>query len=78
MKRQRFKTEDLPLAAFLRLQGYSILGIHTDNNGRATFSFEDRAERSSLVLQFFDRKTSVEPLALLEQVRSLKSLIRQR
>lgn len=71
-----FRTSDLALAAFLRLQDYLINDVHTES-GRASFSFEDDTKRESLVFQFFNRKTTVEPLAFLEQIRNLKSLIRQ-
>jgi hypothetical protein len=76
MRKEPFTTSDLPLAAFLKLQDYSITQVNTEN-GRAFFSFDDRTNRGDLILQFFNRKTKVEPLAFLQQIRDLKSLIRQ-
>lgn len=77
MPKRSFTTADLPLVAFLRLQNYTITKIDTEDGGRAFFTLEDDPKREGLVLCFFNKQTTVEPLTFLDQIRNLKSLIRQ-
>jgi len=77
MLKKFFSTSDLPLAAYLKLQNYSIARIQRAGDGRASFVFHDNPERGELLLKFFNRETEIEPLAFLDQIRNLKSLIKQ-
>lgn len=77
MPKRLFTTADLPLVAFLRLNNYSISKIQREDGGRAFFTLEDDSKRETLVLKFFNRETTIEPLSYLDQIRNLKSLIRQ-
>ena len=73
MQNEFYQTSDLALAAFLKSNGYSITGIEHDGSGKGTFIFGDQPERSGHVLEFFNRQTVVEPLAYLDQLKSLKA-----
>jgi len=72
-----FITSDLSLVAFLKLQNYAVLRIDHQNGGRASFTLQDQTGREELVLRFFNRETTIEPLGFLDQIRNLKALIRQ-
>lgn len=74
--KKTFSTSDLPSAVFLKMQGLVILKV-TKEGPRATITFGDTEKRGSLLLQFFNKQTQVEPLAFLEEIRNLKALIRQ-
>lgn len=73
-----FTTADLGLVAFLTLQKYTLSKIDSNDGGRAFFTLRDDSKREALVLQFFNKQTTVEPLTFLDQIRNLKSLIRQK
>lgn len=77
MPKGLFITRDLPLVAFLKLQNYSLIEINRENGGRASFTLKDDKKRQALMLQFFNKETSVEPLTFLDQIRNLKALINQ-
>jgi hypothetical protein len=77
MPRDPFRTSDLALTAYLMLCGYTVRKIETDGQGKGTFVLDDRPERPGRVLEFFNRKAAVEPLAFLDQLKTLKSLLRQ-
>ena len=73
-----FHTSDLALAAYLKIKGYSIRATTHDNDGKGTFQFQDSAERPDDVLGFFNRQAEVEPLAYLDQFKSLKAMLKQK
>jgi len=74
-KAKIFTTSELPLAALLILNKFELLKFDKEKGGRATFYFQDRPERLGLVLDYFGKKTMVEPTSFLEQIRHLKGLI---
>lgn len=76
-KNEIFKTSDMALVAYLTVRKYIIKDVMCDGMGKGTFLIQDDKERPSHVLEFFNRQTVVEPLAFLEQVKNLKSLLRQ-
>jgi hypothetical protein len=66
-----FDTNDLGLAAFLKLSGLE-LKIMTKNKGRTIFCFKDKPERKQLVGDYFNGKARVSPLAYKNLLRDLK------
>lgn len=72
-----FGTSDLGLVAYLLLCGYAIRQIEMDSHGKGTFNISDKPDRPSRVLDFFNRRATVEPLAFLDQIKTLKALLRQ-
>ena len=71
---QIYKTNDLWQAALLRVKGFTLLAVRTNGNGRALFEFEDRPEREQVLLDFVNRRLLVEPLGLVDAMKSLKAL----
>lgn len=74
MPAKTYSTSDILLAAYLRLQGYNMVGIER-KNGRGFFIFEDKPNRESKVMDFFNKKTRVESIALLDEVKTLKAMV---
>ncbi|MCJ7459872.1 MAG: DUF5659 domain-containing protein [candidate division Zixibacteria bacterium] len=69
-----FSTSELALSAFLILNRFELSDIEKDREGRATFHLNDKPERPELVLKYFGKDTTVEPLSFLEEIRNLKAL----
>ena len=59
-----FETTDFYLACYLRCDGT-----------RSIFQFEDRTDRESVTLSFFNNEGSVRPLAYSAAIKDLKALI---
>ena len=78
MAQNNFRTSDIALASYLIIRGYSVADIVRDSGTRATFCFEDQPDRASQVLEFFNRQAVVEPLAFLDNVKSLKAMLSNR
>jgi len=70
-----YKTSDIGLAAYLSMNGYPILDVTFNGDRKAVFQFEDEAGRREHVLKFFNRNTTVEPIAFLDHVKSLKAML---
>jgi len=70
----KYSTFDLWQAALLKVKGFDLLGVQVNGNGRALFEFEDRPEREQLLIDFVNRKLSVEPLGFVDAMKSLKAL----
>jgi len=77
MSPKQFMTSDIALASYLVIRGYPILGISRGHANRVIFHFKDRSDRKRHVLEFFNRQAVVEPLAFLDNVKSLKAMINQ-
>lgn len=71
---QTYQTFDLWQAALLKVKGFDLLGVQVNGNGRALFEFEERPEREQLLIDFVNRKLSVEPLGFVDAMKSLKAL----
>lgn len=69
-----FKTSDLHLASFLRLNGYNLDNIVIFER-RGEFHFHD--VNQELVDQYFLEQTTVEPIAFMNAVRSLSTAVRR-
>ena len=78
MSNNAFETSDLALAAYLVILGYPILYITYENGSRGTLGFKDDPKRPELVMRFFNRQTTVEPIAFLDHVKSLKAMLKQK
>ena len=66
-----FETNDLGLAAYLKLEGIEIKGM-SKNKGRTLFCFIDKEERKKLVQDYFGGKAKVDPLLYKNLLRDLK------
>lgn len=69
-----FETTDFYLACYLRCDGFRLAGIRRDGT-RLVFQFEDRTDRGSVTLSFFNSEGSVRPLAYSAAIKDLKALI---
>ena len=54
--------------------GFRLAGIRRDGM-RSVFQFEDRTDRESVTLSFFNNEGSVRPLAYSAAIKDLKALI---
>ncbi len=77
MPHELFRTSDLALTAYLMVKGYAIKGIECDGNGKGTFLIEDKPQRQGHMLEFFNHQALIEPLVYLDQIKSLKAMLRQ-
>ena len=69
-----FETTDFYLACYLRCDGFRLAGIRREGR-RAVFRFEDRADRATVTLAFFNNEGNVRPLAYSAAIKDLKALI---
>jgi len=76
MMHETFQTSDLTLAAYLLIQGYAVADI-THEDGKGCFHFRDQPQRQETVLEFYNRQTTVEPIAFQDHIKSLKAMIRK-
>lgn len=77
VEKDTYETADINLAAYLRYIGYEILRI-TWKAKQAIFIFKNCGElRKSVILyDYYNRKTTVEPLRYMEILREIKSMLR--
>ncbi len=71
-----FSTADIALSAVLKIKEFKLTRINRDS-GKTFFVFEDKPDRSDLVMRFVNREMLVEPIRFMEEIRNLKSLTRQ-
>ncbi|MGB8658570.1 MAG: DUF5659 domain-containing protein [Candidatus Zixiibacteriota bacterium] len=71
-----FVTPDIALSAVLKIEDFKLIRINRDS-GKTFFVFEDKPDRSEVVMRFVNREILVEPLRFMEEIRNLKSLTRQ-
>lgn len=71
--------DDLPLAAYLHLQGFRIVKIRTKKNKQSwgVFAFPRGNGIDRSVASFYANQASVEPRAYILKIRSLKDLVRE-
>ncbi len=69
-----FRTPDIALAAYLILSGYSLHSISQSNRGRATFLLQRTPDLDRNAIDFVNRRASVEPLAFLDTLKTLKAM----
>jgi len=73
-RRGGFQTTDFYLACFLRATGYELADLRRDGR-RSVFVFQDRPERRSDVMAFYNGERSVCPLAFVDAIKNMKALI---
>jgi hypothetical protein len=66
-----YKTNDMKLATVLSLN-FPIQDI-SDEEGRGSFAFEDTIELQDMISAFWNKQLTVEPQALLDAQKSVKS-----
>jgi len=66
---------DANLVAYLKAKGFQETARPKLINNAVTFFFEDSSQLINEVEGFFNRETTVEPLALCESLRVIKALI---
>jgi hypothetical protein len=66
-----FTTDDLPVAAYLRVLGYPLLDVQREAAGRVTFQFEDRQSRVRDLSDYYADTTQVSPRRFGEALGSL-------
>jgi len=69
-----FETTDFYLSCYLRCDGFRLVGIRRAGS-RSVFRFEDRADRQTVMLAFFNNEGNVRPLAYASAIKDLKALI---
>ena len=70
---QAYETANLPLAAYLVVEGFPLKGVDGPNHLK-TFRFEPHDDLSEKEFEFVNRRARVEPGEYLEQVRNLRRL----
>jgi len=73
MDEKNYKTTDLYLAAFLRLNGQK-LKVEKEK-GKASFVFKGSEELSKLVSSYLVEEAMCNPLAYTNAIKNLKNLI---
>ena len=77
MNDNTYSTEDLGLAAYLKLSGIEFQGIlpSTTSRNRGIFIFKNSTAIGPLVKSYFDNSARVNPLILLIEMRTLKTYV---
>lgn len=72
-----FGTHDLYLAAALKTHNFKIIDIRKNSNGRGIFIFEDQANRSEFVRNYFSGELTGSLKTFSNAWADLKSLINE-
>jgi tmRNA-binding protein len=75
MQNEYYKTSDICLAAFLLAKSIEFTGINKDSSNRATFLFAHSSKIDSLVSDFSQMQTTVEPISFHAAMKRLKQLL---
>jgi Domain of unknown function (DUF5659) len=67
-----YKTSDLALASYLKLNGLSLTDIEFAGGSKAMFVFLDTEDRQKLLMEFYNHQGSIDPLDFLNVFKSLK------
>jgi len=70
-----FETHDLYLASALKIHGFKLVDIKKNGNGRGSFVFEDQANHSKCVRDYFSGELTGSLKAFSNAWADLKSLI---
>ena len=68
-----YKTTDLYLAAFLKLNGHKL--SVEKNKGKAIFTFDENKELGKLVNDYLTEEGSCNPISYTNSIKNLKNLI---
>lgn len=74
MKTDERRVTDLPLAASLALR-HHLIRVEANGGGKCAFVFEDTAAVERDCMAFLSRRTTVEPMAYAENIRTLRRAI---
>lgn len=75
MSDQYFYSSDFPLCSVLLCCGFTLDSMDRSDKKRTTFIFQKTKELGQAIEAYWDRQLKVEPLALFESQRYLKSRI---
>ena len=71
---QTYQAFDLWQATLLKVKRLELLGVQVNGSSRASFQFRNKPERGQLLIDFVNRRLSVEPLSFVDAMKSLKAL----
>lgn len=71
--KNEFRTSDLALTAYLKLNGLELEDVASIGRQKAVFVFKDTDHRQRLIMDFFNREAKVDPLEYLHVMKSLKA-----
>ena len=74
-KKPNFHTNSLSLASALFALEVEFLSLEKSSIGKATFIFSNDSSTQNLIMDFWNRKLAIEPNALFEAQKFLKSCI---
>ncbi len=72
-----FETHDLYLASALKIHGFKLVDIRKNGSGRGLFLFEDQANRSEFVRDYFSGELTGSLKIFSNAWADLKSLINE-
>jgi len=74
MKKKKYETKDLYLAAYFLAIGFTLKD-NSRQNSEIYFEFEHSDSLADEALKFISRQALVEPIAFSQAMRSLKSIL---
>lgn len=77
MNMETFSTHDLYLASALKINGFRLVDLKKDFNGRGLFVFEDRPDRPQFVKGYFSGELTGSLKAFSNAWADLKSLVNE-
>ena len=75
MKTQNFQITDFYTAVFLLANAFKLTEIDKSNPRRFGFVFQDQANRSKLLEDFFNGSAMIEPRQFVSAIKELKTLM---
>ena len=73
---EKWRTCDMKSVAFLLYAGFPVAAVGKDQ-GRVFFDFADTEERGAAVLSFWNKKTTVEPVAFTDSLSRARDMVTQ-
>lgn len=74
--RKLWRTCDIKVVAFLLYSGFKVASFARENQ-RAYFEFDDNVQRRDAVLDFWNKKASVEPVLFLDSLNRARDMVSQ-
>lgn len=66
-------TTDLYLTAYLNAKEFDIISVNTERS-KCSFEFEDTKELKKEIINYINKKGSIEPLRLVNSIKNIKVL----